>query len=280
MAQLSYRPNLTYLGRTSVVGPGVREHREPSITQEANASTEPGDDKLVGPVLGPPRPSSASGPTNGAASRASSPYSLNRSLVRDLTLPPVPNLDIPPSPPGSPSPSTTAKFAHFVELKKQGVHFNEKLARSSALKNPNLFQKLTRFAGIDENDEYASTLPKEMWDPTAFPAWAYKEELAKSQQEITKRKEEESMRTQRDALDFVPASSAAGDSSRATSAGGAAGRMPGKSAAERVMAGLDRGRTKSPYPSDTDKRRIPERRGGWFDGYRGRERSRSPGRRR
>ena len=31
---------------------------------------------------------------------------------------------------------TNARFKHFLELKKQRIHFNEKLARSSALKNP------------------------------------------------------------------------------------------------------------------------------------------------
>ncbi|KAJ6155043.1 hypothetical protein N7470_005609 [Penicillium chermesinum] len=48
----------------------------------------------------------------------------------------VPNLDIPPSPPGSPDPAANAKFQHFLSLKHQGVHFNAKLATSSSLKNP------------------------------------------------------------------------------------------------------------------------------------------------
>lgn len=238
----------------------------------------------MGLVIGPTRPPYSPRPTNGSTSPSQSPYSSNRSLIRDLTLPPVPNLDIPPSPPGTPPTSTSAKFAHFLQLKKQGVHFNEKLARSSALKNPSLFEKLTRFAGIDERDQYASSLPKDIWDPSAFPPWAYKEELAKSQQEILKRREDEKMRAQREALEFVPASaSVSGDvSGRDTpSSGSAVGRGGvGRSAAERVMAGLDRERTKSPYGSNGDKRRVIERRGGRYDGYRSRERSRSPGRRR
>lgn len=188
----------------------------------------------------------ATSPTGtGASSQPQSPYSSNRSLIRDLTLPPIPKLDIPPSPPGSLSASTNAKFAHFLELKKQGVHFNEKLARSSALKNPSLLQKLMNFAGIEEAGQYASTLPKEVWDPGAFPDWAYKEELAKSQQDVLKKREEEKAKTQREAIDFAPATSSGGSSRVGTpgaSTSEAKSRGLGKSAAERIMAGLDRDR--------------------------------------
>ncbi len=90
-------------------------------------------------------------------------------------------------------------------LKKQGMHFNDKLAGSSALKNPMLLQKLMSSAGLITNDQYATTLPKDLWDPTAFPAWAYKEELAKGQQDITSKKKDENTRTQRDCIGFVPA---------------------------------------------------------------------------
>jgi hypothetical protein len=79
-----------------------------------------------------------------------SPYSSNRALLRDLTLPTVPNYNIPPSPPGSPMESTNAKFKHFLELKKQGIHFNDKLSKSSAMKNPALMQKLLDFSDINE----------------------------------------------------------------------------------------------------------------------------------
>ncbi|KAI9787856.1 MAG: Proteasome subunit beta type-7 [Peltula sp. TS41687] len=245
-----------------------------SHTQAVTVSTHGAGSQDVRPMLGPTRqPSNSPGPMNGStiSSRPQSPYSSTRTLIRDLTLPPVPNLDIPPSPPGSPRPSTTAKFAHFLQLKRQGVHFNEKLARSSALKNPSLFEKLARFAGIDEQDQYVSTLPpaaEDVWDPARFPSWAYKEELARSQQEILKRKEEE-MKGRREEIEFVraahaPAASASASregSARPTpppSAGNTAGRIGiRKSAAERVMAGLDGERTKSPFGSgsDGDKKR-------------------------
>ncbi len=210
---------------------------------------------LVGPAAPPSRPDATA---NGTSSRSASPYSLNRSIMRDLTLPPVPNLDIPPSPPGTPPPSTTAKFTHFLELKKQGVHFNEKLARSSALKNPSLLQKLMDFAGISEPEQYATALPEEIWNPVDFPPWAYKEELAKSQQEILTRKDEEKRQAQRQALEFVPAG---GDppGSRASAEIGRGGG--GRSAAERVMAGLDRERSRTPNLANGEKRRQTSRRG-------------------
>ena len=169
-----------------------------------------------------------------------SPYLANRAIIRDLTLPPVPNLDIPPSPPGSPPPGIDEKFSHFLKLKKQGVHFNEKLARSSALKNPSLLQKLMDFAGIEEHEQYATTLPKELWDPSGFPPWAYIEELTKSQQEMAKRQEEERARTQRESIDFVPATAPGSSGQAGPSSTTVGSRNLKGSVAERVMAGLDR----------------------------------------
>jgi hypothetical protein len=201
---------------------------------------------LVGPVLGPANPIDDAIPESleGEGFAPLSPYSANRALIRDLTLPTVPNYDIPLSPPESPGASANVKFKHFLRLKQQGIHFNEKLAKSSALKNPSLMQKLMDFSDIDEASQYSTTLPKNLWDPDGFPERAYKEGLARSQQKILKKREDENTRGQRDAVEFVPAT-ASGDSSRGGTPG-AGGRMGQKSAAERVMAGLDRGRSNSP----------------------------------
>lgn len=165
-----------------------------------------------------------------------SPYSANRALLRQLTLPTVPNYDIPPSPPGSPPPNTAAKMKQFLELKKQGIHFNEKLAKSTALKNPALTQKLMDFAGIDEAGQYGTTLPKELWDPSMFPEHAFKEGLALSQKKL----KDEKARGPGEAVNFVTATTS-GD------AGKGIGRNGQKSAAERIMAGLDRGKSGSPH---------------------------------
>ncbi|KAH8676782.1 HCNGP-like protein-domain-containing protein [Tricladium varicosporioides] len=210
------------------------------------------DAPLVGPALGPMISIDAPELSMGlleeiqgdGSTTPQSPYSANRALLRDLTLPSLPTYDIPPSPPGSPLESSNAKFKHFLQLKKQGIHFNEKLAKSSALKNPSLMQKLMDFAGIDEAGQYSTTLSKDLWNPDCFPEYAYKEQLAKSQQKILKRKEEEKARGLRESVDFVPASATA-DPSRAGTPISAA-KSNQKSATERIMAGLDRGRSNSP----------------------------------
>ena len=133
-----------------------------------------------------------------------SPYSSQRTAMRNLTLPTKPNLDIPPSPLGSPT-AVDQRFAHFLELKSQGIHFNAKLASSSALKNPSLLPKLMKSAGLEESEQYAATMPSELWNPLGFHEWAYKEELGKSQQELTKKKENERANSQREKIDFVSA---------------------------------------------------------------------------
>ncbi|KAH9888217.1 HCNGP-like protein-domain-containing protein [Xylariomycetidae sp. FL2044] len=115
-----------------------------------------------------------------------SPYTSTRATLRDLTLPTVPNMDIPPSPPGSPPPATSRKFEQFLELKKKGVHFNAKLAQSSSLRNPALMDKLLGFVDIDQQrDQYRTTLGADLWDPAgAFPRFAFKEQLRQSQSEV------------------------------------------------------------------------------------------------
>lgn len=119
-------------------------------------------------------------------------------------MPPVPNFDIPPSPPGSPPEAATAKFKNFLDLKKKGVHFNERLDQSTALRNPSLLPKLMDFAGFEHADQYASSLPEGLAVPTSFPEWAYTDRLIKEHDKIAKRKEQE-MKGNKDKVDFVPA---------------------------------------------------------------------------
>jgi hypothetical protein len=207
-----------------------------------------------------------------------SPYSASRVVIRNLTMPPIPNFDIPPSPPGSPRPGPTARFAQFLELKKRGVHFNERIEKTSALRNPSHLQKLMEFAGISEVDQYATTLPQDLAIPTKFPKWAYADELVAAHKEETKRREAEQAKIQREAIEFVPAS-ASGASSRAATP---AGNMARGSAAERVISGLERENTGPTPAQDRNKRREYEHRGGRDEPRRRRfhSRSRSPRRRR
>ncbi|WEW60346.1 hypothetical protein PRK78_005831 [Emydomyces testavorans] len=178
----------------------------------------------------------------------SSPFSSQRSLIRDMTLPPHPNLDIPPSPSRSPSPSSNQKFIHFLSLKKQGIHFNEKLASSSSLKNPSLLPSLMQHAGLEEKSQYATSLGENIWDVTGLPQWGYKEELQKSQQEIRRRVQEKKESTLRESIDFVQASK---DYRRDTSAT----KISTTSAAERVMAGLNPEETGFPSHDGQDRNR-------------------------
>ncbi|TGO64239.1 hypothetical protein BCON_0008g00870 [Botryotinia convoluta] len=241
--------NSTTNGTAKDVQPHAKElpSTETSRTIELPSNPKP-NAPLVGPQLGPVEATgfskledSMNGEQDG---EPQSPYSANRALLRDLTLPTVPNYDIPPSPPGSPVASTNAKFKHFLELKKLGTHFNEKLAKSAALKNPSLMQKLMDFADIDEAEQYATILPQDLWNPAGFPEYAYKEELAKSQQKILKEREEKKARGQREALDFVPTTASGETRSAISNTSGINGKGQ-KSTAERIMAGLDKGRSNS-----------------------------------
>ena len=140
---------------------------------------------LPGNLLGPAQGPSISQPSEEASAAAlspQSPYTASRQLLHSLTLPPIPNVVIPPSPPGSPRPSTSAKFERFLELKNNGIHFNAKLTSSSALRNPGLLQTLMDFAEInEEHDQYTSVLRPELAvvPPDGFSSSAFAEELDK-----------------------------------------------------------------------------------------------------
>ncbi|PWY76168.1 hypothetical protein BO70DRAFT_363726 [Aspergillus heteromorphus CBS 117.55] len=130
-------------------------------------------------------------------------FPASRTLIHDLTLPPVPNLDIPPSPPGSPDPAANAKISHFLSLKKQGMHFNEKLAGSASLRNPSLIRKMMDHAGIDDQAQYYTSLPLQIRGASDLPRWGFKEELLKAQREI--QAEARKVLGHKDAVQFVAA---------------------------------------------------------------------------
>ncbi|KAL4975780.1 HCNGP-like protein-domain-containing protein [Aspergillus desertorum] len=163
------------------------------------------DQELSGPLLGPMQ-------DIGLSQTIAGQPSSNRTLIQDLTLPPVPNLDIPPSPPGSPNPAANAKFAHFLSLKKQGIHFNDKLASSVSLKNPSLLRQMMKHAGIEDRAQYSTSLPTDIWNTSDLPSWGYKEELLKAQRELNAKAEESRVKGQRDTIEFVS------DTSRPSSA--------------------------------------------------------------
>ncbi|KAM4059708.1 HCNGP-like protein [Hirsutella rhossiliensis] len=133
-----------------------------------------------------------------------SPYSANRALIHDLTLPSIPNLDIPPSPSGSPPPRASKSFEQFLALKKNGTHFNSKLEQSTALRNPGVMDKLMDFVGLDERQQYETTLSPDLWNPAAFPETAFVEKLRKSREKIANQREADKASGARSSVDFVP----------------------------------------------------------------------------
>ncbi|CAK4013256.1 meiotically up-regulated gene 151 -like [Lecanosticta acicola] len=138
-------------------------------------------------------------------------------------MPTVPNFDIPDSPPPPPRNSekaaalaaTTKKFEHFLDLKKQGIHFNERLQSSSSLRNPSLLPKLMDFAAISTLDSYKSALPEGIAVPSAWPDQSYAENLLRQNERNEKKR-----LAQRRELDFVPASKPAISSTADKSASG------------------------------------------------------------
>ncbi|KAK3298820.1 uncharacterized protein B0H64DRAFT_83070 [Chaetomium fimeti] len=180
-----------------------------------------------------------------------SPHTRTRTLLHNLTLPAVPNMDIPPSPPGSPPPgldALTAKFDTFLRLKRtRGVHFNERLARSAGMANPAVADRLLGFVGVGTEfgggadaegggdgggdgveggvgagsggrgvEQYATVLSAEVWDPACFPAWAYRGPLRKAQERGTKERE----RGRGEAVEFVAASAGGAIATAAVGGGG------------------------------------------------------------
>ena len=214
------------------------------IRNESIAAPTEDEARPNGAILGPP--SQVMNPESSALSALPSSHTIHRAMVRSLTLPTNPNLDIPPSPLGPPITGAEQKFARFLELKKQGIHFNTKLASSSALKNPSLLPKLMDFAGLGSELEYTTTLPTELWDPAGFPPWAYKEELAETQQGLSQKREEERARFERGSIDFIAPATPRKSSELPISKGIRA------SAAERVMAGLGKDRKPSPQLNTND----------------------------
>jgi HCNGP-like protein len=148
------------------------------------ASLRTADDDSL-PLIGPTIPDGLPDHDDGGLGTPQLPQGLSeQDLIRYLTQASHPMTALPPSPPGSPNPQIETKFKRFLELKSKGLHFNEDLAKKTTFRNPGLFSTLMERAGIDEDAQYATSLPASVWDPQLLPPAAYKEELLKSQQSI------------------------------------------------------------------------------------------------
>lgn len=203
------------LANVTIAAPAPQVVPPPAPREVTPPPTAPVSGPAQGPTVSPPPPENDVDNTVPPGS----PYTSSRAIIQNLTLPTVPNFAIPPSPPGSPPQRATKKFVQFLELKKKGQHFNQRLESSAVLRDPGHSQKLMGFAGISEEDQYASTLPEGLAVPAVFPPWAYVDELRASQKKIFKAKEQEKSRTPREAIDFVSATRS-GTSSRTSTPSG------------------------------------------------------------
>ncbi|KAK3680447.1 HCNGP-like protein-domain-containing protein [Podospora appendiculata] len=221
--------------------PAISPRNEPNATP-TNTSLGP----AIGPVMGPALPPTAADVDmsfldDSPAPAPRSPYSATRALLRDLTLPAVPNMDMPRSPPRSPVADSldalNAKFDNFLALKRgKGLHFNERLAASNSLRNPALMDKLLGFVGVETVfadgdvdqavEQYATTLAPDVFDPAAFPEWAYKGPLRRAQDKGHKERE----RGRGEPVEFTPAAAAAAvvsaEGSRPGTPGAGGGSVP------------------------------------------------------
>lgn len=144
-----------------------------------------------------------------------------RETIHYLTQATYPMTSIPSSPPGSPDPAIDAKFKRFLELKSKGIHFNEDLANKSTFRNPGLQASMMARMGLEGDDQYKTSLPLDVWDPTGFPSSAYKEELLRSQH--SQREQEQAAKKSLSAagkrtINFTPAGTS-GTSSRESTPG-------------------------------------------------------------
>ncbi|GAB7359457.1 hypothetical protein MBLNU230_g6105t1 [Neophaeotheca triangularis] len=198
----------------------VLEDRETSNRPEEHIAATAA--AVQGPVPGPSVPP-ALDVVEQPGTPPISPYTLERQKIRELTMPTVPNFDIPDSPPPPPMNSEeaavltarTRKFERFLELKKQGVHFNERLRNNTTLRNPMLLPKLMDFAGISQDESYATTLADGLAVPVKWPQQLYVENLVEENERREQKKLKEKNKT-----DFVTSSKMEGvDTAGGLSAG-------------------------------------------------------------
>lgn len=86
--------------------------------------------------------------------------------IMSLTMPTEMAFELPPSPSSSPPPNNNKKLQQFLRLKEDGVHFNDRLASSAALKNPSLLTAFIESSSChiespSQNLQYSTTLQAE-----------------------------------------------------------------------------------------------------------------------
>ena len=157
-------------GSPAQKAPGMIENTA-AISSHPSKPREADGDINDEPVLGPSVSANGFNTTESAHDLSLSEGMSERDTVRYLTQATHPMNSIPPSPPGSPDTATNVRFQRFLDLKLEGIHFNEDLAKKAAFRNPSLLSSMMERAGIAQRKQYNTSLPKELWDPTGFPAF-------------------------------------------------------------------------------------------------------------
>jgi hypothetical protein len=191
----------------------------PSEEQPSPAPGASSSESIIGPMLGPADQSSGAAVADAFPSPIALAEMSERDAIRHLTQPTFPATSLPPSPPGSPDPAANERFRRFLDLKAKGIHFNDDLARKSSFRNPSLLSTMMSKVGIDEKAQYSTSLPLDLWDPSDFPEWAYKEGLLKSQQELQSQSDANRKMlsvTSKRTIEFTPESASAGSSRKST----------------------------------------------------------------
>jgi len=177
---------------TSTVNPNQPPHEGNNVRDAISApESEPKPiqrdsmaDMENGPMVGPVMLEQAANETEQDSLLEMRESMSDRDIIHHLTATSHPMTSLPSSPPGSPNPVLDAKFKRFLELKAKGVHFNLDLASKSPFRNPGLLSSLMARAGLEEEDQYRTSLSREIYDPLGLPAGGYKEALLERQYEL------------------------------------------------------------------------------------------------
>ena len=80
-----------------------------------------------------------------------------------------------------------AKILHFLQLKREGIHFNQRLTQSKAFNNPNFYEKLVEYLDLDDSGTNDPNTWKIEAKEDAFCDQRYRIQLEKSNQNKRKK---------------------------------------------------------------------------------------------
>ncbi|GAC73673.1 hypothetical protein PANT_9d00212 [Moesziomyces antarcticus T-34] len=202
-------------------------------------------------LLPPPQP-----PSDSSAAPPSSSRALwGQSLESRTFLPPSPGDEV-----ISVDPDIAAKLERFLELKRQGMHFNKSLMETHAFKNPHLYSGLVSMLGIDEAASNLPFLDTARSEPGWRSVFPFSEEMLiegdpiaasnKQSQEAYAAREAKINAKGKRSIDFVSSSTSASDDTRKTAQADKQARLD-----ESAHGRSKQGRLLSSHHSTSDRHR-------------------------